>query len=149
MKCLVPLLSFLLLVSCTQKETPEVHQAFGIAADRLVSRNGVTYRVNSEIPFTGSSVTFRKNGLMRSRINYKDGNQEGLFEMFYADGRLQSRVSMKDGKKDGLSEVFWENGQFKSRKNFKNGRKDGLSEWATENGEVERTENWKDGVEID
>ena len=149
LKCLVPLLSFLVLASCSQSETPGVHQAFGIDAARLVVRNGVTYQVNSEIPFAGSSVTFRKNGLMQSRINYKDGKQEGLFEMYYANGRLQSRFNMKDGKKDGLSEVFWENGQFKTRTNFKSGRKDGLSEWATENGEVIRTENWKDGVKID
>ena len=149
MKCLVPLLSFLVLLSCSQSEVPEVHEAFGIAADRLVVRNGVTYQANSEIPFTGSSVTFRKNGLLQSRINYKDGKQEGLFEMFYANGRLQSRFNMKDGKKDGLSEVFWGNGQFKTRTNFKGGRKDGLSERATENGEVVRTENWKDGFKID
>ena len=149
LKCLAPLLSFLVLTSCSQGETPEVHEAFGIAAARLVVRNGVTYQVNSEIPFTGSSVTFRKSGLLQSRINYKAGKQEGLFEMYYANGRLQSRFNMKDGKKDGLSEVFWENGQFKTRENFKEGRKDGLLEWATKNGEVVRTENWKDGVKID
>ena len=149
LKCLVPFLSFLVLASCSQSETPGVHDAFGIAAARLVVRKGVTYQVDSEIPFTGSSVTFRKSGLLKSRINYRDGKQEGLFEMYYANGRLQSRFNMKDGKKDGLSEVFWENGQFKTRTNFKDGRQDGLSEWATENGEVTRTENCKDGVKID
>jgi len=149
LKCLAPLLSFLVLASCSQSEIPEVHEAFGIAASRLVVRNGVTYQVNSEIPFTGSSVTFRKSGLLKSRINYRDGKQEGIFEMYYTNGRLQSRFNMKGGKKNGLSEVFWENGQFKTRTNFKNGRKNGLSEWASENGEVTRTENWKDGVKID
>ena len=148
MKYLAPLLFFLLLASCSQREIPEVHEAFGVAAHKLVERNGVQYQINSELPFTGSSVTFRKNGLMRSRINYKNGKQEGLFELFHANGRVQSKFNMKGGKKDGLSETFWENGELKTRQNFKDGKEDGLFEWATENGEVVRTENWKDGVKI-
>jgi len=112
LKRLAVFLSFLVLASCSQSETPEIHEAFGIAASRLVVRNGVTYQVNSEIAFTGSSATFRKSGLLKSRINYRDGKQEGLFEMYYTNDRLQPRFNMKDGKKDRLSEVFWENGQF-------------------------------------
>jgi antitoxin component YwqK of YwqJK toxin-antitoxin module len=137
------------MTSCSQSEVPDVHEAFGIAADRLVVRGGVTYRINSEIPFSGSSVTFRPNGLMKSRIHYRNGKQEGLFELHYASGQLQSRFNMKNGNQDGLSEVFWKNGQLKTREHFKDGQKDGLFEWAAENGEISRTENWKDGVKID
>jgi antitoxin component YwqK of YwqJK toxin-antitoxin module len=149
MKRLAPLLSFLVLASCSQSEAPDVNEAFGVPAHRLVERNGLRYYLDSELLFTGSTVRFRKNGLMRSRVNYKDGKQDGLFEMFYADGRLQSRSNFKDGKQDGLAEVFWENGQLRTRENFTDGKKDGLFEWAGQNGEVVRTENWKDGVKTD
>ena len=41
MKYLVLLLSFLVLASCSQTEAPEVNEAFGVPAYKLVERNGI------------------------------------------------------------------------------------------------------------
>ena len=58
-KYLVPVLSFLVLASCSQTEVPEVPE---IPRGKLVERHGLTYQVNSNKPFTGSTVSFQDNG---------------------------------------------------------------------------------------
>jgi hypothetical protein len=58
-KYLVVLLSLLILTSCSP---PEVHP------NKLVERNGVTYQVNSDKPFTGSSVRRQDNGEVRKTV---------------------------------------------------------------------------------
>jgi hypothetical protein len=140
MKYLVFLLSLLILTSCSP---PEVHP------NKLVERNGVTYQVNSDKPFTGSSVRLQDDGEVRMRTQWKDGKNDGLTETFYGNGQLRTRVNLKDGKEEGFRELFSPNGVLIERANYKDGKQDGPTERLGRDGEVIRTETWKDGVKID
>ena len=101
----LPILCLLIIASCS-KEIP---------FDQLVERNGVTYEVNSQTPFTGSSVKYYGNGQLKMKLNYKDGKQDGLTEYYYGNGQLEMKGNMKDGELDGLWVQYDPYGQLKSR----------------------------------
>ena len=112
MKKLLTILCLVLLVSCSN-EVPD---------DQLVERNGVTYQVNSETPFTGSSVGYHENGLLKEKGNFKDGKRDGFQEIYYDNGRLWVRENHKDGKLDGLVEYFSPYGVLNGIEEYKDGR---------------------------
>ena len=91
--------------------------------DQVVLRNGIFYEVNSQTPFTGSSVEYHENGQLSARRLYKDGKREGLAELYYENGQLWVRENYKDGKLDGLHETYYENGQLRYKRNYKDGKR--------------------------
>jgi len=68
------------------------------------------------------------DGQAMYRDNYKDGKQDGPQERWYADGQAMYRHIYKDGKQDGLWEAWYTDGQDKYRDNYKDGKEDGLQE---------------------
>ena len=110
---LTTIICLLLLTACTLTDVP---------VTELVDRQGLKYRVNSETPFTGSSVDYYDNGQVEFKINYKDGKQDGLLESYYKNGQLESKVSYKDGRQDGLSESYDEHGQLEEKLCFKSNK---------------------------
>jgi antitoxin component YwqK of YwqJK toxin-antitoxin module len=135
MKKLLTTLCLVLLVSCSNE----------VPSDKLVERQGIKYEINSTTPFTGSSVSYKKNGQIYWRQNYKNGIEHGLYEMF-SNGQLIRWGNYKEGIEHGPYEMFHENGQLSVRGNKKNGKPDGLWEGFSENGELEQRLTFKDGV---
>lgn len=125
MKYLILSLSLLILTSCSHAIAPEVPEVLEVSHDKLVERDGVTYQLDSDEPFTGRSVRF------------------------YENGKLENETDYKDGKKNGLSEWYWENGILGQRGNLKNGKKNGLLEMFNQNGKLIRSVIYKDGIRID
>ena len=149
MKKLLTLTCLLILSSCA-KEIP---------SDQLVVRQGVFYEINTTTPFTGSTVSYHKNGQLKSKENYKDGKVDGLWEYYYENGQLKSKENYKDdeltlsqsftskgiplkdftynnGLKTGVEEIYHENGQLGIKENYKDGKEDGLWEYYYENGQL-------------
>jgi len=127
----------LVLTACSQPEVP---------AYELLERMGITYHVNSDKPFTGSSVEFHQNGRLLSKKNYRDGKSNGLDEVFHANGQLANSVSYREGEQDGPQASFGESGEMLLRANFKSGKRDGLFEtFFWENGQLETRTNYKEG----
>ena len=137
MKKLLTTLCLVLLVSCSQE--PE------ILSDKLVERQGITYEVNSQTPFTGSKVSYHENGQLEYKGNYKNGEQDGLVESYHKNGQLYKKENYKDGEQDGLVESYYENGQLQYKGNRKDGEQDGLIESYYENGQLQYKGNRKDG----
>ena len=129
-------LSLVLLASCAPNEVP-----FG----NLVERQGVTYEINSQTPFTGTSVRYHDNGQLEFKRNWKDGKRVGLSEWYHENGQLKSKSNWKDGKRVGLSEWYHENGQLWMKGNAK----DGLVEWYYENGGLKSKVCYKNGEKTD
>ena len=76
--------------------------------DKLVERGGLVYEVNSQTPFTGSSVSYYDNGRLEEKRNYKDGSLDGLYEYYSKKGGLSYRfcyqmVEGTDSKQVGMS----------------------------------------------
>ena len=147
MKKLLTILCLVLLSSCSPP--PEV------PSNQLVERQGVTYQVNSDQPFTGTSVEYYIDTIIKDQFEdrvlwkrtiYKDGVVDGLYESFHPNGQTGVRENYTLGLEHGLHEVFYENGQLKETGNFINGEKDGLWEAFDERGQLTETINYKMGL---
>ena len=90
--------------------------------NQLVERQGITYKINSTTPFTGSSVSYHENGQLSTKVNLKNGIPDGPWEGFYENGQLKERGNIKDLAQDGIVEYF------------------------DKEGNLIETEEWKDGV---
>ena len=77
---------------------------------QLVERQGIEYKVNSTIPFTGSVFNVYSNGQLRFRTYYKDGLRHGLRVRYYRNGQLREKGNYKNGKPVGRHEWFEEDG---------------------------------------
>ncbi|MDC0067926.1 hypothetical protein OAL10_03905 [Gammaproteobacteria bacterium] len=112
------LVSLVFLVSCSPKELP---------IDLLVEMQGIKYEVNSDTPFTGISFENHDNGQIKERINYKDGEKEGLWESYHENGQLEYKLNYKDGKVHGLEEWYSEDGELSYKTCYDNGEKVDMS----------------------
>ena len=108
MKKLLILTCLLILSSCA-KEIP---------SEQLVKRQGVFYEINTTTPFTGNTVGYHKNGQLKSKANYKNGERDSLWESYYENGELEIKANYKDGERDGLWEYYDEDGQLLDKINF-------------------------------
>jgi antitoxin component YwqK of YwqJK toxin-antitoxin module len=111
MKKLLTIFSLVLLSSCSNE----------VPSDRLVERNGITYEVNSQTPFTGNAVRYHQNGQFFFKQYYKDGKREGFWETFHDNGQLAIRGYWKDGKQEGLWEIYHDDGRLDFTRNYKEG----------------------------
>lgn len=60
--------------------------------------NGIAYKVNRKIPFTGKTVEYHKNGNIRSKKSFKDGKLNGESLYYYSNKNIASRNIFKNGK---------------------------------------------------
>ncbi len=131
----------------------------------LIERDGLYYKKFSEEPFSGTVCCewrgkivkgnregkwthWDDNGQLFSRINYKNGEWNGLFETYYRNGQLWGRKNFKNDEIDGLSKSYYENGQLEWKRYFKNGKPDGLWEDYYENGQLKRRGYNTDGKKV-
>ena len=88
-----------------------------------------------------------RQGYLYSRINYKEGVQEGLSEYFHPNGTLRSRTNWKDGKIDGTHELFHDDGSLSYIRHYKGGSYDGLAASYNRDGTPIETLEFKNGRE--
>jgi antitoxin component YwqK of YwqJK toxin-antitoxin module len=81
-----------------------------ISGDQLLYRDGLFYEVNSQTPFTGSSVWYYESGQLKIKANYRKGKRHGLSEWYYENGQLQRKLNWQYGYEDGPAERYLENG---------------------------------------
>jgi len=105
-------ISIFFLVSCTNEI---------IKNSELVERQGITYKINSEKPFTGDAVSYHKNGQTSLTTSYENGLQEGIKNEFYDNGQLLSSVNYFMGLKEGTENVYYLSGELHYEKIYKNG----------------------------
>ncbi len=75
-----------------------------------------------------------KNGLMASKIEYKNNKMNGSSIYYYSNGRIRARCAYKDDLQDGPKEYFLENGEYHSKVSYKENQLQGLCVWF-ENGQ--------------
>jgi len=103
-----------LLVSCAPNEVP---------FENLVQRQGVTYEINSQTPFTGITLHYYDSGQYMGSESFKDGEREGLWDIYHRNGQLSERGNLKDGVSNGLKESYSKEGELYSKTCYKNGDK--------------------------
>ena len=139
MKNFLPILFIFIFTSCS-KEVP---------SNQLVERNSIVYEVNSQTPFSGSSISYYPNGQKELKKNFKDGELHGRYEALYESGQAQLKSNYKDGKMHGFHQTFHENGQLNYEGTLKNGKVDGPLKNFHDNGELEAEVNYKEGLILD
>ena len=126
MKKLLTILCLVLLVSCSSPPPPEVPY------NKVVVRDGITYQINSDKPFTGKTVEFYNNfELIIKEVTPILSDRELTLTR-----EVKEKISYVNGKREGVSEYFHTNGQFKKRVTYKNRKKSGLYEEFLINGEL-------------
>jgi hypothetical protein len=104
---LLPILAAVLLVGCSEP----VWQVRNIDFDQQQERNGITYAINEEAPYTGTVTESYGNGQKESEDYYVDGKKQGKHIRWYEDGQKKSEVDFVDGKEHGKVIEWHENDQ--------------------------------------
>ncbi len=141
------------VVSCSVSEVP---------MDSLVERNGITYQVNSDKPYSGKAIIYFANGQVDLINTYKKGKiiQQEAFqqngtplykevfdkngtiieeEYYHDNGQLRTTISCEGGIENDICPYeeyyeYYENGQLNFKGIYKNGEPV-LEEEYYENGE--------------
>ena len=95
--------------------------------------------------FDGLNVVYYKNNI-KEIGHWKDGKQNGLFQMYTEDGILIDSGTFKDGERDGLTEQFYnDTGKLRVSANYKNGVLDGEFKAYYPNGNLQGEVIYKNG----
>jgi antitoxin component YwqK of YwqJK toxin-antitoxin module len=127
-----------------------------VVESSLVERLGVTYKINSQLPFTGVVPNYHNNGQLKYTKPYIDGKLQGLVQTYFQikddtregaieRGPLKSQVNFVAGKKDGFAQYYRENGQLESKKHFTSGLQDGVQLIYRKSSALESRKYFKDG----
>ena len=93
-----------------------------VTFDDLVNRDGLFYKKDTDIPFSGK-VTIGGKDPYQEEGTYKKGLREGPFVSFHNNGQLKYKGSYKDGKVEGAWEEYYDKGQLMYKGNYKDGKK--------------------------
>ena len=74
------------------RQTPEIQ-----------TNDGITYQLNSDIPYTGKHTMYYDNGLKFFEINYVNGKDHGQSISWNEDGQ----INYKGYSQDGLNLIFY------------------------------------------
>ena len=97
-KRLILSLFLMIVVSCSQGNKE-------VSSDQLVTRQGMTYEINSEKPFTGIATDVHPNGQISLNAEYADGLLDGKEELYDENGNLISSTLYLEGNKS-IRETF-------------------------------------------
>ena len=93
----------------------------------------------------GLNVIYYKNNI-KEIGHWKDGKQNGLFQMYTEDGILIDSGTFKNGERDGLTEQFYnDTGKLRVSANYKNGVLDGKFKAYYPNGNLQGEVNYVNG----
>lgn len=93
----------------------------------------------------GLNVVYYKNDI-KEIGHWKDGKQNGLFQMYTEDGILIDSGTFKNGERDGLTEQFYnDTGKLRVSANYKNGVLDGEFKVYYPNGNLQGEVTYKNG----
>ena len=93
----------------------------------------------------GLNVIYYKNNI-KEIGHWKDGKQNGLFQMYTEDGILIDSGTFKNGERDGLTEQFYnDTGKLRVSANYKNGVLEGEFKAYYPNGNLQGEVNYVNG----
>ena len=93
----------------------------------------------------GLNVSYYKDNI-KEIGHWKDGKQNGLFQLYTEEGILVDDANFKEGERDGLTEQFYsDTGKLRVSGNYKNGVLDGEFKAYYPNGNLQGEVNYKNG----
>lgn len=113
-------------------------------AGAIVSR--VNYKDGLE---DGPSQKYHTNDYLAESVIYLSGKKEGLWEQFYDTGKKMAQGQYVNDQLHGEVTYFYSNGKPRSRGNYVRGLMDGTWYFFTDDLKLDRKEIWKRGRQID
>lgn len=93
----------------------------------------------------GLNVSYYKDNI-KEIGHWKDGKQNGLFQLYTEEGILVDDANFKEGERDGLTEQFYnDTGKLRVSANYKNGVLDGEFKAYYPNGNLQGEVTYKNG----
>ena len=74
----------------------------------IVDLDGVVYKSNEEIPYTGKVSTYWENDQLKEEGLYRDGVKSGLWKYWYIEGQLSSKGIFRNNLKTGVWLEFYD-----------------------------------------
>ena len=96
-----------------------------VSALELNDQDGLMYHASERNAFTGTAVTYSKDGSLRSSLDYKNGLPDGEYKAWYLKDKLMLEGTLKKGKRNGLWKSYYENGKVKMEVPFISNFRDG------------------------
>lgn len=109
-----------------------------IDTKKIEQRNGLSYEVGKDKPFTGQAIAYNDNGKKQSSTEYKDGKISGKIESWYPSGNKQVEGQLVNGQKTGVWTAWYENGNKIRQGAFENSKEEGEYIWWFENGKINK-----------
>jgi len=98
----------------------------------------------------GMTWWYDDKGKTKSKVNFKNGKENGIYTSYYDNGKEKLVVEYVDGQKHNIQKIYYDNGQLGSQVNYNMGRREGvMSEWDYEgfkSSEVFYKRNYKVGI---
>lgn len=92
----------------------------------LVQRNGITYDIYANTPFSGTSLkSYGSSGVPKEFITYQDGLMNGRYETYYKNGQINIEATYLNGKLHGAFKKWFDNGDKEIETTYKNGEMHG------------------------
>lgn len=139
MKNLLPIIFILILSSCSKD----------IPSDQLEERNGISYLVDSQIPFSGKTIEYDEEGILKFKMTYDMGELNGPFEMYWDNGNLMGEEFYVNGLPQGKSIYYYESGEVMEIVFWNKGQYEGPFEKYNLKGELVERIVYKNGNKIE
>jgi len=97
------------------RQTPEIQ-----------TNDGITYQLNSDIPYTGKHTMYYDNGLKFFEINYVNGKEHGQSISWNEDGQINYKGYSQDGLNHGPSTYWYDNNIICTKGQHYKGKKTGV-----------------------
>jgi len=99
------------------------------SVNALNLENGLTYKIDSNVPFEGKAVMHYSNGQRKFEAEYQDGLRHGRVVSYYSTGARESEGTMENGVFHGKVTFYHPNGQVKSQALYHRGNEVSLKRW--------------------
>jgi uncharacterized protein (TIGR02145 family) len=96
-----------------------------VSSSKLVERQGIVYQINSDIPFTGNTLSTYPSGQKELEGSYFKGKKTGKWLTWASNGQKTSEEYYNNGIPNGRFNRWLENGQLLEDRGFINGAPDG------------------------
>jgi periplasmic protein TonB len=105
------------------------------------------YRGNPSLKFEreGNSMTWYKNGQLKSQNSFSNGKSAGKSLSWYENGKQESEHNYAGGKYEGKSSKWYDNGQLKCETEYSNGELNGILTTYWKNGQIKRKDLYNNG----
>jgi antitoxin component YwqK of YwqJK toxin-antitoxin module len=85
------------------------------------------------------------DGFLSSKIMWKNGEQNGIYQTFHLNGQIQYDGMTKDGNFHGVWKMYYQNSGLREICNYENDRLVGVRKWFHPSGQLNLIANYIDG----